>query len=132
MCMRLHVCVCVLQPLSPSLPLRKVKADGSIDFYPVQFRVYRHTTLPPPGKPSSLPWPIASVFGTLGITSSKPAPPSVLSSAGVGSGVTEGGPLQPTIPRRVLYYYAAFTARTTIREVCVCVYVCWCMCVCVC
>ena len=107
--------------LPPSLPLSflpQVKDDSSVDYYPIQFKVYRHTTLPPPAKPSSLPWPIASVFGTLGIvSSSKPVPSAPLNSAGIGPGGTEGGPIQPPLPRRALYYYAAFTASTTLAQV---------------
>ncbi|CAI8006046.1 Ubiquitin carboxyl-terminal hydrolase 32, partial [Geodia barretti] len=99
----------------PALP-RLVRADGSIDFHPVQFKVYRHTTLPPAGKQSSLPWPLPSFFGTLGISSSKPATPPIVSSAGVGPGGADGGPIQPPLPRRVLYYYAAFTGATAVAE----------------
>ena len=94
-----------------------MRADGSIDFHPVQFKVYRHTTLPPAGKQSSLPWPLPSFFGTLGISSSKPATPPIVSSAGVGPGGADGGPIQPPLPRRVLYYYAAFTGATAVAEV---------------
>ena len=114
----LALCPSLLPPSIPPHALSsQVRPDGTVDFYPVQFKVYRHTTLPPPAKPSSLPWPIASVFGTLGITSPKPVPSSPLSSAGVISGGTEGGPIQPPLPRRVLYYYAAFIESTTIEEV---------------
>ena len=107
-----------------------MRQDGSIDFHPVQFKVYHHTTLPPAGKQSSLPWPLPSFFGTLGIISSKPATPPIVSSAGVGPGGADGGPIQPPIPRRVLYYYAAFTGATTVAEVLYCTqYIPVCMCV---
>ena len=95
----------------------QVKEDGTIDYYPIQFKLYRHTTLPPPLKSSSLPWPLASLFGTLGITSSKQPSPTPLVTGGMAPGGSEDGPVQPPLPRRELYYYAAFTGNTTFKQV---------------
>lgn len=86
-----------------------------IELYPLFFKIYRHTTLPPPVKGSSLPWPLAHIVGSLGLgsfaTPTLPAPPLIM------GGGAESGPTQPPMPRRVAYYQAAFNRCTTVEEV---------------
>ena len=77
------------------------------------FKIYRHTTLPPPIKGSSLPWPFASIFGTLGLTAGPTQPATPI----ITGGVAESNPTQPPIPRRVAYYTAAFEKSTTLGKV---------------
>ena len=89
--------------------------DVKIELYPLFFKIYRHTTLPPPVKGSSLPWPLAHIVGSLGLGSftgpAHPAPPLIM------GGGAEFGPAQPPMPRRVAYYQAAFNRCTTVEEV---------------
>ena len=89
-----------------------------MELYPIMFKIYRHTTVPPPVKQSSLPWPLPAILtsmGFMGSTSSQAPPPAPLIGAGAGGPASDGG--QPIIPRRVLYYQAAFDKPTTIKEV---------------
>lgn len=95
--------------------LLQISENGEIELYPVSFKVYRHTTVPPPTKPSHLPWPLPALLSSMGLMSS-PSPPQLsaptpLLAAGAGEGT------QPVIPRRVLYYQAAFNKSTTVKEV---------------
>lgn len=84
-----------------------------MDLYPVFFKLYRHTTLPPPAKPSSLPWPLASLMNNLGIGLPTPSPPTPVTSGGDG----EVPPTQAPIPRRVPYYVSAFVKTATLADV---------------
>ena len=87
--------------------------DSSVELYPVSFKIYRHTTAPPPLKGSLLPWPLASFLGSLGFLNNAPqsnTPTPILASAGDTSG-------QPPIPRRVACYQAAFDKPTTVAQV---------------
>ena len=93
----------------------QVREDGQIELYPISFKIYRHTTAPPPTKQSHLPWPLPSLLSSMGLggNSSSPqpaAPTPLLAAAG------EGG-TQPVIPRRVLYYQAAFDKDTKMKDV---------------
>ncbi len=84
-----------------------------VELYPVSFKIYRHTTIPTPAKPSSLPWPLSYVFGSLGLTSPTPVAMPLLPQGGG----TDSNPTQPPLPRRVCYYQAAFGKCTTVKEV---------------
>lgn len=92
----------------------QIREDGEVELYPISFKVYRHTTVPPPVKQSNLPWPLPVILCSLGVMSPstpQPAAPAPL-LAGTGDGTQ-----QPAIPRRVLYYQAAFNKSTTMKEV---------------
>lgn len=91
--------------------------DGSVELYPVSFKIYRHTTLPPPLKGSALPWPLASLLGHMGIINSQPAQTPSPIIAGGSSSADGSGAAQPPIPRRVPTYQAAFDKPTTVAEV---------------
>ena len=91
----------------------QVKDDsGSVELYPIQFEVYKHTNYPPASKTGKTPWAsIASWLGSLGIgnfgasSSEAPPPPGL------------GLPGEPIIPHRVLYYKATFDPDTTVLQV---------------
>lgn len=94
--------------------LLQIRESGEVELYPISFKIFRHTTAPPPVKQSHLPWPFPAILCNLGLMSSpspQPAPPAPILAAGAGDGS------QPVIPRRVLYYQAAFDKSTTMKEV---------------
>lgn len=105
----------------------QIDQNGMVDLYPIFFKVYRHTTLPPPIKPSSLPWFLSSLLNNLGLSGPTPTPSAPLPMA-VGSAGGEATPAQPPTPRRVPYYTATFVKTTTLAEVrpaCCSVQLCW-------
>lgn len=89
--------------------------DVKVDLYPIFFKLYRHTTMPPPAKHSSLPWPLVSLMHSMGFGNSPTPSAPIASSSGGGDG--EMGPPQPPTPRRVASYSAAFVKTTTLAEV---------------
>ena len=87
--------------------------EGSLELYPIIFKVFKHTTLPPSKQAKSGPWnSVLDVLTFLGIRSGGESASVPLQGPGI-----PGDPSQPVLPRRVLYYSATFDKKTSIQEV---------------
>ena len=84
--------------------------NGTIELYPIVFKVYKHSTLPANKTAKTGPWTaFLEIIGYIRTSS----------DTGVGSTgpALPGDSAQPILPRRVLYYIASFDKATTVQQV---------------
>ena len=95
-----------------------------VSLYPTLLKVFRHTTLPPAKQSKSTgPWnSMLEVFSFFGFRSGGGADTS---ATPVGNTPLPGDATQPLLPRRILYYSAAFYDNNTLQEVSRCGLLSW-------
>ena len=81
---------------------------GSIELYPITFKVFKHTTLPPSKQVKT--GPLNSFLELIGYIRNS-------SDSGPTAPALTGDSAQPVLPRRVLYYTACFNKNTTVQQV---------------
>ena len=86
-----------------------VDDDGNLELYPIVFKAFKHSTLPPSKQTKSGPW--NSFLEIIGYIRGPNE-----ASTGAGSGLP-GDSVQPIPPRRVLSYTASFDKNTTVQQV---------------
>ncbi|XP_019848743.1 PREDICTED: ubiquitin carboxyl-terminal hydrolase 32-like isoform X2 [Amphimedon queenslandica] len=99
----------------PPLPRPVINEEGVVSLYPTLLKVFRHTTLPPAKQSKSTgPWnSMLEVFSFFGFRSGGGADNS---ATPVGNTPLPGDATQPLLPRRILYYSAAFYDNNTLQE----------------